>query len=184
MPNNEELKHCLVSDLGFKKKDVVKFLSSYLDSIDLVLDQESGHQANRFGAGEPEFDFETIELLLDEDSGCRANGFDQDDTELEYETGEPALEQWSQPRQGGDGEDDTILEYPGIEGDGNLNYPDSRFELTEGSGGEVIASYSLDQNCSIGLLANGPINRGDFETLIDLFTENLESGDFFSEADN
>ena len=59
-----------------------------------------------------------------------------------------------------------------------LNYPSNRFELTERLSGEVIARYSLDQNCSISLIANGPINRETFETLLDLLTQNLESGDF------
>jgi len=184
MPNNEELKHCLVSDLGFKKKEVAKFLSGYLDSIDLVLDQESGHRANGLDAGDQELDFETIELLPDEGSGCRANGFDEDDTELEYETGEIALEHLSQPRQGSNHQDDTILEYQGIEEDDDLDDPVNGFELTEGLSGEVVATYSSEQNCSIGLVANGPINRRAFETLIDQFTQKLESGDFFSEADD
>ena len=184
MPNNKELKHCLVSDLGFKKKEVAKFLSSYLDSIDLVLDQESGHRANGFDAGDQELDFETIELLPDGESGCRANGFDEDDTELEYETGEITIEHLSQPQQGSNYQDDTILECQGIEEDDNLNYPGNRFELTEGLSGEVIATYSLEKNCSIGLVANGSINRRAFETLIDQFTQKLESGDLFSEADD
>lgn len=184
MPNNEELKHCLVSDLGFKKKEVAKFLSGYLDSIDLVLDQESGHGANGLDAGDQEFDFETIELRPEEESGCRANDFNEDDTELEYETSEAVPEQASQPQQGSCDKDDTILEYQEIENDDNLNRPDDRFELTEGLSGEVVATYSFEQNCSIGLIANGPINRRAYETLIDQFTQKLESGDFFSEDDD
>lgn len=184
MPSNEELKHCLVSDLGFKKKEVAKFLSGYLESIDLVLDQESGHRANGLDAGDQELDFETIELRPDEDSERRANGLDEEDTELEYETGEIALEQWSQPRQGSNDKDDTLLEYQEIEEDDNLNYPGNRFEWTEGLSGEVVATYSSEQNCSIGLIVNGPINRRAFETLIDQFTQKLESDDFFSEADD
>lgn len=85
------------------------------ETIDLLLEPTSGHQANSFEEDESKYDIETIDLSLGLLSMDRVNGFDEDDTDLELATANQTLEYKSPyPKKNLD-EDDTELEYQEIE---------------------------------------------------------------------
>jgi hypothetical protein len=243
MPDYDELEQYLVSDLGFNRKVVAKFLSGYLasielarehglgngesfhdeddtnvefETIDMAPDQESVRREDWFDEDDVEFEFDTVDLLLepkpghgpdssDEDDtdlefdtvdlllepkpGHGSDSFDEDDTDLEFEAVDLLLEQGPRNQEIRSGEDDILLDPQGIEESdklslvavsNNLDYSGKLCKLTEVLGGKEIARYRLDQNNSISLIGDGPINRKVIETLIDRLCESLESGAFDS----
>jgi len=247
MPDYDQLEQYLVSDLGFNRKVVAKFLGDYLasielaceyglgngksfhdedetdvefESIDMAADHESVHREDSFDEDDFEFDFDTVDLLLepeaghgsdrlDEDdtnlefdsvdlllkskAGHGSDRSDEDDTNLEFEAVDLLLEQGPRNQQIDFGEDDILLDPGEIEESSklslvavsnNLDYSGELCKLTEVLGGKEIARYRLDQNNSISLIGDGPINRKVIETLIDRLTESLESGAFDSPIDD
>ena len=247
MPDYDQLEQYLVSDLGFNRKVVAKFLGDYLasielaceyglgngksfhdedetdvefETIDMAADHESVHREDSFDEDDFEFDFDTVDLLLepeaghgsdrlDEDdtnlefdsvdlllkskAGHGSDRSDEDDTNLEFEAVDLLLEQGPRNQQIDFGEDDILLDPGEIEESSklslvavsnNLDYSGKLCKLTEVLGGKEIARYRLDQNNSISLIGDGPINRKVIETLIDRLTESLESGAFDSPIDD
>lgn len=247
LPDYDELAQYLVSDLGFNRKVVAKFLSAYLasielarehglgngesfhdedetdvefEAIDVATDQGSVQRADSFGEDDFEFEFDTVDLLLEPKSGHGSDRLDEDDTNLEFDTvdllleAKPGhgpgrsdeddtnlefeavdllLEQGPRNQEIDFGEDDILLDPRGIEESGklslvavsnNLDYSGKLCKLTEVLGGKEIARYRLDQNNSISLIGDGPIDRKAIETLIDRLSESLESGAFDSTIDD
>jgi hypothetical protein len=216
MPDYDELEQYLVSDLGFNRKVVAKFLSAYLasielarehglgngesfhdeddtnvefETIDMAPDQESVRREDWFDEDDVEFEFDTVDLLLEPKPGHGSDSFDEDDTDLEFEAVDLLLEQGPRNQEIRFGEDDILLDPQGIEESdklslvavsNNLDYSGKLCKLTEVLGGKEIARYRLDQNNSISLIGDGPINRKVIETLIDRLCESLESGAFDS----
>jgi len=247
LPNCDQLEQYLVSELGFNRKVVAKFLADYFTSIelarehglgnrdsfhdedetdvefaaiDMAADQESVQRENSFDEDDFEFEFDTVDLLLeakarpgsdrfDEDdtnlefdtvdllleskSGHGSGRSDEDDTNLEFEAVDLLLEQGPRNQQIDFGEDDILLDPRDVEESGklslvavsnNLDYSGKLCKPGEVLGGREIARYRIDQNNSISLIGDGPINRKVIETLIDRLTESLESGAFDSPVDD
>ena len=247
LPDYDELEQYLVSDLGFNRKVVAKFLGDYLTSIelarehglgngeifhdedetdvefktiDVAADQESVHQEDCFDEDDFEFEFDTVDLLLEPRAGHGVDRLDDEDTNLEFDTVDLLLEAKPGHGPGRSDEDDTNLEFevvdllmeqgPGeqeidfgeddilldprevgksgklslIAVSNNFDYSGQLGKLTEVPGGKEIARYRLDENTSISLIGDGPINRKVIETLIGRLSESLESGTFDSPGDD
>ena len=247
MPDYDQLERYLVSDLGFNRKVVAKFLGDYLasielaceyglgngksfhdedetdvefesidmaadhesvhredsfdeddfefdfDSVDLLLEPEAGHGSDRLDEDDTNLEFDGVDLLLESKAGHGSDRPDEDDTNLEFEAVDLLLEQGPRNQEIDFGEDDILLDPGEIEESSklslvavsnNLDYSGELCKLTEVLGGKEIARYRLDQNNSISLIGDGPINRKVIETLIDRLTESLESGAFDSPIDD
>ena len=247
MPDYDQLEQYLVSDLGFNRKVVAKFLGDYLasielaceyglgngksfhdedetdvefetidmaadhesvhredsfdeddfefefDTVDLLLEPEAGHGSDRLDEDDTNLEFDSVDLLLESKAGHGSDRPDEDDTNLEFEAVDLLLEQGPRNQQIDFGEDDILLDPGEIEESSklslvavsnNLDYSGKLCKLTEVLGGKEIARYRLDQNNSISLIGDGPINRKVIETLIDRLTESLESGAFDSPIDD
>ena len=244
LPDYDQLEQYLVSELGFNRKVVAKFLGDYFTSIelarehglvnrqslhdedetdvefaaiDIAADLETVRREDSFDEDDFEFEFDTVDLLLEPKARPGSDRLDEDDTNLEFDTVDLLLE--SKPGHGSEeddtnlefeavdllleqrprhqqidfGEDDILLDHQDIEESGklslvavsnNLDYSGKLCKLTEVLGGREIARYRIDQNNSISLIGDGPINRKVIETLIDRLTENLESGAFDSPVDD
>jgi len=244
LPDCDQLEQYLVSELGFNRKVVAKFVGDYFTSIelarehglvnrqslhdedetdvefaaiDIAADLETVRREDSFDEDDFEFEFDTVDLLLEPKARPGSDRLDEDDTNLEFDTVDLLLE--SKPGHGSEeddtnlefeavdllleqrprhqqidfGEDDILLDHQDIEESGklslvavsnNLDYSGKLCKLTEVLGGREIARYRIDQNNSISLIGDGPINRKVIETLIDRLTENLESGAFDSPVDD
>ena len=244
LPDCDQLEQYLVSELGFNRKVVAKFVGDYFASIelagehglgnregfhdedetdvefaaiDIAADLETVRREDSFDEDDFEFEFDTVDLLLEPKARPGSDRLDEDDTNLEFDTVDLLLE--SKPGHGSEeddtnlefeavdllleqrprhqqidfGEDDILLDHQDIEESGklslvavsnNLDYSGKLCKLTEVLGGREIARYRIDQNNSISLIGDGPINRKVIETLIDRLTENLESGAFDSPVDD
>ena len=247
LPDYDLLEQYLVSDLGFNRKVVAKFLGDYLasielareyglgngkiihdedetdvefETIDMAVDLESAHREDSFDEADFEFEFDSVDLLLEPEARHGSDRLDEDDTNLEFDSVDLLLE--SKAGHGSDrpdeddtnlkfeavdllleqgprnhetyfGEDDILLDPQEMEETGklslvavsnNLDYPAKLCKLTEVLGVKEIARYRLDQNNSISLIGDGPINRKVIETLIDRLIESLESGAFDSPIDD
>ncbi len=160
------------------------------DTVDLLLEPKARPGSDRFDEDDTNLEFDTVDLLLESKPG---HGSDEDDTNLEFEAVDLLLEQRPRHQQIDFGEDDILLDHQDIEESGklslvavsnNLDYSGKLCKLTEVLGGREIARYRIDQNNSISLIGDGPINRKVIETLIDRLTESLESGAFDSPVDD
>ena len=163
------------------------------DTVDLLLEPEAGHGSGRLDKDDTNLEFDGVDLLLESKAGHGSDRPDEDDTNLEFEAVDLLLGQGPRNQEIDFGEDDILLDPRGIEETGklslvavsnNLDYPAKLCKLTEVLGGKEIARYRLDQNNSISLIGDGPINRKVIETLIDRLTQSLESGVFDSPIDD
>lgn len=142
LPDYDELEQYLVSDLGFNRKVVAKFLRDYLASIelarghglgngesfhdqvetdvefktiDVAADQESVQREDSFDEDDFEFEFDTVDLLLEPKAGHGVDRLDEEDTNLEFETVDLLLEAKPGHGPGRSDEDDTNLEFEAVD---------------------------------------------------------------------
>jgi hypothetical protein len=142
LPDDDALEQCLVSELGFNRKVVAKFLGDYLasielarghglgtveifhdedetdvefESIEMATQQEPVRMEDSFEEDDFEFEFDTVDLLLEPEAEPGSKRLDEDDTNLEFDTVDLLLE--AKPGQGSDrsDEDDTNLEIESVD---------------------------------------------------------------------
>ena len=115
LPDADALEQCLVSELGFNRRVVAKFLGDYLASIELAREHGLGTAEIFHDEDETDVEFESIEMATEQEPVRMEDSFEEDDFEFEFDTVDLLLGPEAEPGSKRIDEDDTNLEFDTVD---------------------------------------------------------------------